>query len=227
LTLDHVWVAYEPGCWVLRDVNLTVRRGEIVAIVGPSGAGKSTLLDLLPRFVEPVQGEVLIDGVVLRRLDRRSLRRALGMVSQHTMLFHTTVRQNIALGDCAGASQGEVEAAARAANAHEFILRLPEGYDTVLGERGHRLSGGERQRIAIARALLRDPPILILDEATSALDAESERLVQAAIRRLIAHRTVLVVAHRPSSVAYADRVVRLERGRIHQHPAVRSLPSSL
>ena len=214
LVFDRVWVAYEPHRWVLRDVSLTVERGEIVAVVGPSGAGKSTLLDLLPRLVEPARGEVCVDGVSIRRYQRRTLRRALGIVSQHTVLFHDTVARNIAFGDCAAASRDDIEAAARTAEAHEFITRLPQGYDTVLGERGYRLSGGERQRIAMARALLRDPPILILDEATSALDAESERLIQSAIRRLIAHRTVLVVAHRPSSAAYADRVVRLEGGRL-------------
>jgi ABC-type multidrug transport system fused ATPase/permease subunit len=185
-----------------------------VAIVGPSGAGKSTLLDLLPRFVEPASGDVLIDGVPVRRYDRRSLRRALGIVSQHAVLFHDTVMRNIAYGDRAGASREEVEAAARAANAHEFIERLPQGYHTVLGERGSRLSGGERQRIAIARALLREPEILLLDEATSSLDAESERLIHEAIGRLAGARTVLMVAHRSSTVAYADRVLRLERGRL-------------
>jgi subfamily B ATP-binding cassette protein MsbA len=214
IVFDGVWAAYEPGRWVLRDVTLEVRRGEIVSIVGPSGAGKSTLLDLLPRFVDPVRGEVRIDGVPLQRYDRRSLRRAFGIVSQHTVLFHDTVRANIAYGDRAGATLAQVERAARAAHAHEFIQRLPHGYDTILGERGLRLSGGERQRIALSRALLRDAPILLLDEATSALDPESERLVQDALRRLVAHRTVLVVAHRASTVAYADRVVRLERGRL-------------
>jgi len=207
-----VWVAYEPDRWVLRGIDLVVHRGEMVAIVGPSGAGKSTLLDLLPRFVEPARGEVRIDGVSIRHYDRRSLRRALGIVSQHTVLFHETVRNNIAYGDRAGASLAEIEAAARAANAHEFIAGLPHGYDTVLGERGLRVSGGERQRIALARALLRDPAVLILDEATSALDATSERLIHGALRQQSARRTVLVVAHRASTVAYAERVVRLEMG---------------
>ena len=218
IVFDRVWVAYEPRRWVLRDVSFTVRRGEIVAIVGLSGSGKSTLLDLLPRFVEPARGDVYIDGVSIGQYERTSLRRALGVVSQHTVLFHDTVRRNIAFGDRAAASTEDVEAAARAANAHDFITELPHGYDTVIGERGHRLSGGERQRLAIARALLRDPPILILDEATSALDAESERLVQQAIRRLIEFRTVLVVAHRAETVAYADRVIRLERGRVVGSP---------
>jgi subfamily B ATP-binding cassette protein MsbA len=214
IAFRQVWVAYEPGRWVLRDVTLTVRRGEVVAIVGPSGAGKSTLVDLLPRFVEPARGEVLVDGVRLSQYERRSIRRHLGLVSQHTVLFNDTVRANIAYGDQRGASDAAVEAAARAANAHAFIERLPRGYDTVLGERGMRLAGGERQRIAIARALLRDPPLLILDEATSSLDVESERLVQQAIARLLEHRTVLVIAHRLATVARADRIVVLDQGRV-------------
>ncbi len=214
IAFDRVWVAYQPERWVLRDVSLTVSRGEIVAIVGASGAGKSTLLDLLARFVEPSKGRLLIDGVSVDRYDRRSLRQHLGIVSQQTVLFNDTVRNNIALGDRADAAMAEIEAAARAANAHQFIENLPNGYDTVIGERGSLLSGGERQRIAIARALLRDPPILILDEATSELDSESEYLVQEAIRRLMAQRTVLVVAHRLSTVAQADRIVVLENGRI-------------
>lgn len=210
----HVWVAYEPGRWALRDVSLSVRRGEVVAIVGPSGAGKSTLADLLPRFVEPARGAVLVDGVPLSTYERRSLRRHLGVVSQHTVLFNDTARANIAYGDQRGADDAAVEAAARAANAHAFISRLPRGYQTPLGERGLRLSGGERQRIAIARALLRDPPILILDEATSSLDTESERLVQEALARLFEHRTVVVIAHRLSTIARADHIVVLDGGRI-------------
>lgn len=214
IVFADVWVAYEPDEPVLRGINLTVRRGEIVAIVGPSGAGKSTLVDLLPRFVEPHRGAVTIDGVPLTRYSRRSLRRALGIVSQHTVIFNETVINNIAYGDQVGASREAVEQAARAANAHDFIVRLPRGYDTMLGERGMRLSGGERQRIAIARALLRDPPILILDEATSHLDSESERLVQEAVGRLLEHRTVLVIAHRLSTVVKADRIVVLDAGRL-------------
>lgn len=217
ILFDNVWVAYEPGRWVLRGVNLTVQRGEVVAIVGPSGAGKSTLADLLPRFVEPRRGGVLVDGVPVSAYSRRSVRRAMGIVSQHTVIFNDTVRANIAYGDDADAPDEAVTAAARAANAHAFIECLPDGYDTVLGERGMRLSGGERQRIAIARALLRDPPIVILDEATSSLDAESEQLVQGAIGRLLANRTVLVIAHRLSTVAQADLIVVMDDGRLVEH----------
>jgi ABC-type multidrug transport system fused ATPase/permease subunit len=214
ILFDDVWFAYEPDAWVLQGVNLRVRSGEIVAIVGASGAGKSTLVDLLPRFVEPSDGAVLIDGVPISRYSRNSLRQAMGIVSQHTVIFNDTVHANIAYGDQEDASRQAVEQAARVANAHDFIERLPLGYDTTLGERGMRLSGGERQRIAIARALLRDPPILILDEATSALDTEAERLVQEAIGRLLQNRTVLVVAHRLSTVARADQIVVLDGGRL-------------
>jgi subfamily B ATP-binding cassette protein MsbA len=205
--------AYDPAEPVLRDVELEVRRGQIVAIVGPSGAGKTTLVDLLPRFYEPTRGEILMDGVPLTRYTRRSLRRLMGIVSQETVLLNDTVLANIAYGR-GDYTLEQVRAAARAANADEFILRLPEGYNTLLGERGTRLSGGQRQRIAIARALLRDPPILILDEATSALDTESERLVQEAIDRLMEHRTVLVIAHRLATVQHADFIVVLAEGRI-------------
>ncbi len=214
IEFQDVWFAYEPGTWVLRGVTLNVRRGEILAIVGASGAGKSTLVDLLPRFVEPSSGRILIDDVAISEYSRGSVRQAMGIVSQHTVIFNDTVRANIAYGEEESADSGAVEAAARAANAHEFIERLPQGYDTVLGERGMRLSGGERQRIAIARALLRDPPILILDEATSALDIEVENLVQEAIGRLLENRTVFVIAHRLATVARADQIVVLERGRL-------------
>src|SRR5438094_6109978 len=179
-----VTFSYDGEAPVLRDVDLEVRRGQVVAIVGPSGAGKTTLVDLLPRFYEPTGGQILMDGVALTRFTRRSLRALMGIVSQETVLLNDTVYANIAYGR-GDFSLAQVRAAARAANADEFIAQLPQGYDTLLGERGTRLSGGQRQRIAIARALLRDPPLLILDEATSALDTESERLGQEAIDRLM------------------------------------------
>ena len=209
-----VWVAYEPEAWVLRGVSLRVTRGEVVAVVGPSGAGKTTLLDLLPRFVEPSLGTVLIDGHPLSGFSRASVRRALGVVSQETILLHESVRANVAYGDRADASDEEVAAAVRAANAEAFVRNLPDGDATVVGERGLRLSGGERQRLAIARALLRDPPILILDEATAHLDAEAEREVQEAIARVMTGRTVFVIAHRVATAAHADRIVVLDEGRI-------------
>jgi subfamily B ATP-binding cassette protein MsbA len=200
---------------VLRDVSFALPKGKVVALVGPSGAGKTTLADLLPRFHDPVGGRITMDGVPLTRLTRRSLRTLMGVVSQDTVLLNDTVHANIAYGS-PSATREQVEAAARAANADQFVEQLPQRYDTVLGERGTRLSGGQRQRIAIARALLRDPPILILDEATSALDTESERLVQQAIDRLMAQRTVLVIAHRLATVRDADEIVVLDAGRIVQ-----------
>jgi subfamily B ATP-binding cassette protein MsbA len=213
MVFERVGFAYgaEP---VLRDVSLSARRGEIVALVGASGAGKSTLVDLIPRFYEPTEGRILLDGTDTREIRLRSLRELTGIVSQDTVLFNDTVRANIAYGAVGRYEKAQVEAAARAANAHGFIMELPEGYDTVLGERGTRLSGGQRQRIAIARALLTDPPILILDEATSALDTESERLVQEAIDRLLAGRTVFVIAHRLSTIVHATQILVLDRGRI-------------
>jgi ATP-binding cassette, subfamily B, bacterial MsbA len=211
--MEGVSFAYAPQTPVLEGVDLEIRCGEVVALVGPSGAGKSTLADLVPRFHDPTSGRVTLDGVDLRDLRLRDLRALLGIVTQETILFHDTVRANIAYA-LEDVSQEAVEAAARAANAHEFIAAMPAGYDTVLGEKGTRLSGGQRQRIAIARALLRNPPILILDEATSALDTESEHLVQEAVEQLMAERTVLVIAHRLSTVRRADRIVVLEGGRI-------------
>ena len=207
--------AYAPGAPVLTGVDLEIRPGEVVALVGPSGAGKSTLADLLPRFHDVTEGRITLDGTDVRELRLADLRALLGIVTQETILFHDTVRANIAYG-VPDAPQERVEAAARAANAHDFIASLPEGYDTVLGEKGARLSGGQRQRIAIARALFRDPPLLILDEATSALDTESERLVQQAIDEVMAGRTVLVIAHRLSTVRRATQIVVLEGGRIVQ-----------
>ena len=213
IVFDRVSFAYEAGNPVLREVSFTVPKGSVTAIVGPSGAGKTTLLELLPRFHDPVEGEVRLDGVALPALTRASLRSHLGVVSQDTVLLNDTVRANIAYGR-PGSSAQSVEAAAGAANAHDFIAQVPQGYDTLLGERGTRLSGGQRQRIAIARALLRDPPILLLDEATSALDTESERLVQNAIERLMKDRTVLVVAHRLATVLDADEILVLDGGRL-------------
>jgi subfamily B ATP-binding cassette protein MsbA len=215
IRFERVGFAYGGGTPVLEEVELSIRPGEVVALVGPSGAGKSTLADLVPRFHDPTAGRITLDGVDLRVLRLAELRGMLGIVTQETILFHDTVRHNIAYG-IADAPHEEVEAAARAANAHEFIAALPEGYDTVLGEKGTRLSGGQRQRIAIARALLRNPPLLILDEATSALDTESERLVQQAIDEVMEHRAVLVIAHRLSTVRRADQIVVLEGGRIVQ-----------
>ena len=213
LEFDRVSFAYD-GEPVLSDVSFVARRGEVVALVGPSGAGKSTLVDLIPRFYEPTGGRILLDGVDTREITLASLRALTGIVSQDTVLFNDTVRSNIAYGQGDRYTDAEVEAAARAANAHGFIAELPEGYATVLGERGVRLSGGQRQRLAIARALLTDPPILILDEATSALDTESERLVQEAIDRLLAGRTVFVIAHRLSTIVHADQILVMERGHV-------------
>jgi subfamily B ATP-binding cassette protein MsbA len=214
IAYEQVHFAYDGGEAVLEDVSFEVNCGEVVALVGPSGAGKSTIVDLLPRFYEPQRGRITLDGIDIREIRLDSLRRLLGLVSQETVIFHDTVRANIAYGAPERYNQEEIEAAARAANAHEFITRLPEGYDTVLGDRGVRLSGGQRQRIAIARAILRDPPLLIFDEATSALDSESERLVQGAIDRLLANRTVIVVAHRLSTIRGAHRIIVLDNGRI-------------
>ena len=213
VTFDSISFAYETEP-VLLDIDFSARKGEVIALVGPSGAGKSTLVDLIPRFFEPTSGRILIDGIDTREIQLASLRSLTGIVSQDTVLFNDTVRNNIAYGAGDRFTDAQIAAAARAANAHGFVSELPKGYDTVLGERGTRLSGGQRQRIAIARALLIDPPILILDEATSALDTESERLVQEAIDRLLAGRTVFVIAHRLSTVIHADQILVLDRGRI-------------
>ena len=199
---------------VLSNVDFSARKGEVVALVGPSGSGKSTLVDLIPRFYEPTEGRILLDGIDTREIKLPVLRSLTGIVSQETVLFHDTVRNNIAYGAMGKYTQSQIEEAAKAANAHEFIVDLPEGYDTLLGERGTRLSGGQRQRLAIARALLTDPPILILDEATSALDTESERLVQEAVDRLLQGRTVFVIAHRLSTITHADQILVLDRGEI-------------
>ena len=211
---------------ILRRINLEVKRGEILAVVGSSGAGKSTLVHLLPRFFDVTSGRILVDGHDIRDVTLPSLRSQIGIVTQETVLFNDTVRNNIAYGQ-PNVSLKEVEAAARAALAHDFILALPTGYDTVIGERGVRLSGGERQRLAIARALLKNAPVLILDEATSALDSESERLVQSALQNLMSGRTVFVIAHRLSTVRRADRIVVIDNGAISEIGAHEELMKNL
>ena len=215
IRFEHVTFRYpsRPEAKALDAFDLDVRAGETVAFVGPSGAGKSTTFQLLLRFYDPQSGRILMDGVDVSSADPLAVRSRIGLVPQDTVLFATSARENIRYGR-PGATDAEVEAAAQAAAADEFLRRLPEGYDTFLGERGTRLSGGQRQRIAIARAILRDPPILLLDEATSALDAESERMVQMALERLMTGRTVVIIAHRLATVRHADRIAVMERGRI-------------
>lgn len=210
---DNVTFAYDTDGAALSNVSFTANKGQVIALVGPSGAGKSTLVDLIPRFIEPTSGKILLDGVNLRDIRLEALRSLTGIVSQDTVLFNDSVRVNVAFGR-RDATQEQLNAAAAAANALEFIQKLPDGWDTNLGERGTRLSGGQRQRLAIARALLSDPPILILDEATSALDAESERLVQEAIDRLFLNRTVFVIAHRLATIQHADRILVFDHGKI-------------
>lgn len=204
---------YEPQNLVLNNVTLSIENGKTTALVGATGAGKSTLIDLIPRFYDPTEGSVLIDGVDVREFDINSLRRRIAVVSQDTFIFNTSVTNNIAYGT-RGAREVEIREAARLANALQFIEEMPEGFNTQLGDRGVRLSGGQRQRIAIARALLRDPEILILDEATSALDSVTERLIQESLEQLSVGRTVIAIAHRLSTIAKADKVVVLEQGRI-------------
>lgn len=210
---ERVGFQYDGGVDALADVSFTARKGEVVALVGASGAGKSTLVDLIPRFLEPTTGRITLDGIDLREIRLDGLRALIGIVSQDTVLFNDTVRHNVAFGRV-DVTEAQLEAAAAAANALGFIRELPDGWETNLGERGTRLSGGQRQRLAIARALVSDPPILILDEATSALDAESERLVQEAIDRLFVGRTVFVIAHRLATILHADRILVLDAGRV-------------
>jgi subfamily B ATP-binding cassette protein MsbA len=213
IALARVGFAYDPGQPVLRDLDLRVRKGEVLAVVGPSGGGKTTLANLIPRFYDVTEGTLCIDGVDIRRVSLRSLRRQLALVTQQTILFNDTVRSNIAYGsqDC---TDEEIVEAARAAYALDFILALPQGFDTIIGESGARLSGGQQQRLSIARALLKDAPILILDEATSSLDAESEREVQRALENLMENRTTIVIAHRLSTIKNADRIIVLKEGRL-------------
>jgi len=222
LRLEHVDFGYEPGRPVLHDVCLELRPGEVVALVGPTGSGKSTILGLFPRFFDPWSGRVTLDGHDIRDLKLSSLRRQVALVLQEPLLFPDSIAENIAVGRL-GASLGEIEWAARAAGAHEFIVRLPQGYDTIVGERGATLSGGERQRLTLARALLRDAPILLLDEPTSALDLDTERLVMSAVREHAAGRTTLVIAHRLTTIQWADRVVVLHDGRIAASETQREL----
>lgn len=215
IRFKDVTFAYEPGKQVLQNVNLEIKPGETIALVGPSGAGKSTIAGLIPRFYDPTQGTVEIDGQDIRGVTLDSLRSQIGLVSQETVLFQVSVAENITAGR-RGYSREEIEAAARMANAHEFIMDLPNGYDTVVGEGGCTLSGGQRQRIAIARALIGNPRVLVLDEATSNLDAESEHLVKEALERLAVGRTTVIIAHRAATVQSADRVIVVSKGRIVQ-----------
>jgi ABC-type multidrug transport system fused ATPase/permease subunit len=200
---------------VLHDVEFQIAPGEVVALVGPSGAGKTSIANLLCRFYDPIQGQITVDGYDLRRAQIKSLRRQIAVVLQDTFLFNTTVRDNLLYGK-PNASEEEMISAAKAAYAHDFILALPQGYDTEIGERGVKLSGGQKQRLALARAILADPRILILDEATSSVDAEAEYLIQQALDEVLKGRTALVIAHRLSTIRNADKIIALEEGRIRE-----------
>jgi ATP-binding cassette subfamily B protein/subfamily B ATP-binding cassette protein MsbA len=214
ISFEDINFHYHPDKQVLFDVRLDVRAGESIAIVGPNGCGKTTLVQLLPRLYDPIKGRIAFDGVDIRDVRLKELRSRFGMVTQETLLFNDTVANNIAQG-APGASRAAIEAAARKAHAHSFILeKLPNGYDTMVGPVGSRLSGGQRQRIALARAILRNPEILILDEATSQIDVESEQLIHNVLEEFIRNRTTFLITHRPSTIALADRVVVMEAGRI-------------
>jgi ATP-binding cassette subfamily B protein len=213
IILENVSFGYEKHHLVLHDINLHIRPGEMIGLVGPSGSGKTTLINLICRFYDPTRGRILLDGKDLREIRMQDLRRHIGVVLQDNFLFPGTIRENIAYAR-PDATLEEIIEAAKAANAHDFIMRFPDGYDTWVGERGHRLSGGERQRIAIARAILRNPQILILDEATASVDTETERLIQEALERLVQNRTTIAIAHRLSTLRNADRIIVLERGRV-------------
>jgi ABC-type multidrug transport system fused ATPase/permease subunit len=210
---DRVSFAYDPAVPVLRDLSFSIAPGQFVGIAGATGTGKSTVVSLVPRFYDPTAGRVLIDGVDVRDYELQGLRAQIGFVLQDTILFRATVRENIAYGR-PDASDEEIVETAKLANAHEFIVRMPKGYDTLLGERGQTLSGGERQRIGIARAIIRNSPILILDEPTAALDSESERLVMEALERLMKGRTVITIAHRLSTIRDADKIIVFKDGRV-------------
>jgi subfamily B ATP-binding cassette protein MsbA len=215
VSFKNVTFSYDGNEVVLGDINLDVPSGKVIALVGPSGAGKTSLVKLIPRFYDPNEGQVFIDGIDIKTVSLKSLREQLGIVPQETILFSTSIRDNIAYGRL-DASLQEIEAAAKAANADEFIERLPEGYDTVVGERGSKLSGGQAQRISIARAILKNPRILILDEATSSLDARSEELVQKALEKLMKGRTTFIIAHRLTTIQNADEIIVLKSGNIVQ-----------
>lgn len=216
IIFDNVSFYYEKNHrYILQNISFEVKKGEIVALVGPSGAGKTTLVDLIPRFYDVNEGRILIDGIDIRDYDLKSLRNNIGIVTQEPILFNDTIKNNISYG-MENANLDDIIIAAKAANAHDFIMQLPKGYDTIIGERGLKLSGGQRQRISIARAILKNPPIMILDEATSALDSESEILVQEAIERLMENRTTFVIAHRLSTVRNANKVIVIDNGEIVQ-----------
>lgn len=212
ILFEDINFEYEPGTPVLKDINFQLSKGKTIALVGPSGGGKSTLADLVPRFFDPTSGSIKIDGINLKDVSQDSLRKLMGIVTQEAILFNDTIANNITFG--IEATHEEVERAARIANAHEFIKEQPNGYETVIGDRGTKLSGGQRQRISIARAILQNPPILILDEATSALDTESEKLVQDALTHLMENRTTLVIAHRLSTIQAADEILVIQSGQI-------------
>jgi subfamily B ATP-binding cassette protein MsbA len=212
---NNVSFAYQRGDdgYAVRNVNLKVAKGKTIALVGQSGSGKTTLADLLPRFYDVTEGQICVDGVDIRNISMSELRSMMGIVSQESILFNDTVYNNIAFG-VKNAKQEDVEAAARVANAHDFIMEMPQGYQTNIGDRGTKMSGGQRQRLAIARAVLKNPPILILDEATSALDTTSERLVQDALNNLMKNRTSIIIAHRLSTIQHADEIIVLRKGEI-------------
>ena len=213
--LRNVSFGYDPDVPILKGLNLDIKPGEVIAFVGPSGAGKSTLVNLVPRFYDVTGGKILVDGLDIADVKVKSLRNSIGMVLQDNILFTGTIKENILYGR-PGATDEEIVEAAVAANAHGFIEDLPDGYETEIGERGTKLSGGQKQRLAITRAFLRDPRILILDEATSALDSESEKLIQNALNRLMVGRTTLIIAHRLSTIMHADKIVAMKDGRIEE-----------
>jgi subfamily B ATP-binding cassette protein MsbA len=225
IRFESVGFAYVSGRPVLSDVSFDIPKGQTVALVGASGGGKSTLADLLPRFYDATSGKITVDNVPLKQIPLADLRALMGIVTQESVLFNDSIFNNIAFGT--DATLEEVQAAAQIANAHEFIVASPDGYATMIGDRGSKLSGGQRQRISIARAVLRNPPILILDEATSALDNESEKLVQAALSNLMKNRTVLVIAHRLSTIQHADQILVVDQGQIVErgtHKELISIP---